>query len=70
MEREHRPKRPDPEARTAFPGTRAFVVQFGRRTSVRAEGMAGRIEHVTSGRIWHFGSLTELAGWVADAKSP
>jgi hypothetical protein len=32
--------------------------------------MAGRIEHVTSGRIWHFGSLTELAGWVADAKSP
>ena len=44
----------------AFTPAQAFVVQFGRDTAVDAGRMAGRVEHVVSGKAARFQSLDEL----------
>ncbi len=43
----------------------AFVVQFHPDTSVEDGRMAGRIEHVVSGRARHFHSLETLLAFIA-----
>jgi len=51
---------PGDETRSALPVEWAFVVHL-RPGAVPEEGlMAGRVEHVASGRSEHFGSLPEL----------
>jgi hypothetical protein len=51
---------PADETQSALPVTWAFVVHL-RPTSRPEEGqVAGRVEHVASGRSERFGSLTEL----------
>jgi hypothetical protein len=52
------------EQRPAFPPAWAFVVQFGRDTAVDTERMAGRVEHVVSGKAARFQSLDELVTFM------
>ena len=55
---------PADETRRAQPAERAFVVQL-RPGALPEEGrMAGRVEHVASGRSEHFGSLPELLAFL------
>jgi hypothetical protein len=49
----------------AYPTTRAFVVQLADPTPLGTD-LAGRVEHVSSGRAGHFASLAELARFLAD----
>lgn len=42
----------------------AFVVQFRQATALEAGTISGRVEHVVSGRVAHFGSLDELMTFV------
>lgn len=42
----------------------AFVVQFRTDTDVAAGRMAGRVEHVVSGRSGHFSSLASLVAFI------
>ena len=43
----------------------AFVVQFRAETAVERWHVAGRVEHVVSGRAAHFHSLEELFTFMA-----
>lgn len=55
---------PADETRSALPVQRAFVVHL-RRGALPEEGrVAGRVEHVVSGRSEHFGSLPELLAFL------
>jgi hypothetical protein len=55
----------DPETpATALPAARAFVLQIARRAAIDGGSLAGRIEHVTSGRACHFASTEELLRFV------
>ena len=55
---------PSDETRSALPVGRAFVVHL-RSSALPEEGrMAGRVEHVTSGRSEHFESLSELLAFL------
>lgn len=42
----------------------AFVVHFRPWTLVEGDAVAGRVEHVASGRSGHFQSLSELVAFV------
>ena len=55
---------PADETRSALPAEWAFVVQL-RPGALPEEGrMAGRVEHVASGRSEHFESLPELLAFL------
>jgi hypothetical protein len=55
---------PADETRSALPVTWAFVVHL-RPGALPEEGrIAGRVEHVASGRSEHFGSLPELLAFL------
>jgi hypothetical protein len=44
----------------SLPSNRAFVVQFYAKADGARGGVAGRVEHLDSGRADHFHSFTEL----------
>ena len=46
---------------------KAFVVQLRENTDVERGHWAGRVEHVTSGRVAHFQSLDELLAFLTQA---
>lgn len=48
----------------ALPPHRAFVIQFRAETDAPAGRLAGRVEHVASGRAAHFRSLDELLAFL------
>jgi len=48
-----------------LPPDRAFVLQLDSRTRPPRR-MAGRAEHITSGRVEHFGSLAELVAFLTN----
>jgi hypothetical protein len=52
------------EQKPAFAPAQAFVVQFGRETSLDPGRMAGRVEHVVSGKVARFQSLDELVAFM------
>ena len=55
---------PTDETRSALPVKWAFVVHL-RPEALPEEGrIAGRVEHVASGRSEHFGSLPELLAFL------
>lgn len=55
---------PGDETRSALPVAWAFVVHL-RPGALPEEGqIAGRVEHVASGRSAHFDSLPELLGFL------
>ena len=54
------------EQSPAFAPTQAFVVQFGRETAVDLGRMAGRVEHVVSGKGARFQSLDELVAFMME----
>lgn len=43
---------------------RAFVVHFHAATAQDGSPTAGRIEHITSGTVAHFGAWSELIAFV------
>jgi len=47
-----------------LPPERAFVVQFYADTMLDTAHMAGRVEHVISGQVGHFHSLTTLLSFI------
>jgi hypothetical protein len=50
---------------TWLPPERAFVVQFYADTELDTSHMAGRVEHVVSGQVGHFHSLTTLLSFIS-----
>jgi hypothetical protein len=50
----------------SLPRDRAFVVQFGGESDVASGPLAGRAEHIASGKSRRFGSLTELLTFIAN----
>jgi hypothetical protein len=49
-----------------FAPAQAFVVQFGRETGADTGYMAGRVEHVVSGKVSRFQSLDELVAFMTE----
>jgi hypothetical protein len=48
-----------------FPVQRAFVVQVHATAAVAHGQLAGRVEHVLSGRAAHFQTMDELLAFIA-----
>jgi len=53
----------NPSGTPAYPAARAFVVQLADPAPAGTD-LAGRVEHVVSGRSGHFGSTAELVRFV------
>jgi len=47
-----------------YPVQHAFVVQFEANTTLDAEGLAGRVEHVVSGQMTQFQSMQALFAFI------
>jgi hypothetical protein len=58
-------KRTSERPAATLPAHRAFVVQF-RTTGGWRRRFAGRVEHLSSGRFLHFGSLRALVLFFAE----
>ena len=54
------------EQSPSFALAQAFVVQFGRETALDTGRMAGRVEHVVSGKVARFQSLDELVAFMTE----
>ena len=54
------------EQSPTYAPTQAFVVQFGRETALDTGRMAGRVEHVVSGKAARFQSLDELLAFMRE----
>ena len=54
------------EQSPAFAPAQAFVVQFGRETALDTGRMAGRVEHVVSGKAARFQSVDELMAFMTE----
>ena len=54
------------EQSPSFAPAQAFVVQFGRETALDTGRMAGRVEHVVSGKAARFQSLDELVAFMTE----
>ena len=54
------------EQHPAFAPAQAFVVQFGRETALDTGRIAGRVEHVVSGKAARFQSLDELVAFMSE----
>jgi len=52
-----------------LPSDRAFVVHLDAR-ALPPQFTVGRVEHVASGRVGHFGSLDELIAFLAGVLGP
>lgn len=55
----------DHERNTRLPSSRAFVLQFRADTQFETQNVAGRIEHVASGRAMHFQSTEEFLAFIS-----
>lgn len=53
----------NPSGAPVYPAARAFVVQLTDPIPAGTD-LAGRVEHVVSGRAGHFGSAVELVRFV------
>jgi hypothetical protein len=49
---------------SGLPYARAFLVQFGAETDAGLGKVAGRIEHMQTGRRSRFTSTDELLAWI------
>jgi hypothetical protein len=47
-----------------FAPAQAFVVLFGRETAIDAGYIAGRVEHVVSGKAARFQSMNDLTAFM------
>jgi hypothetical protein len=56
----------DLEHKPSYAPEQAFVVQFGRETNVDTQCLAGRVEHVVSGKVARFLSLDELVTFMTE----
>ena len=56
----------DLEQNPPYAPAQAFVVQFGRETVVDTGRLAGRVEHVVSGKVSRFQSLDELVAFMTE----
>jgi hypothetical protein len=56
----------DLEQKPPYTPEQAFVVQFGRETVVDTGRLAGRVEHVVSGKVARFQSLDELVAFMTE----
>jgi hypothetical protein len=56
----------DLEQKPPYTPEQAFVVQFGRETVVDTGRLAGRVEHVVSGKVAWFQSLDELVAFMTE----
>ena len=54
------------EQNPQFAPAQAFVVQFRRETVVDTGHIAGRVEHVVSGKVARFQSLDELMAFMIE----
>jgi hypothetical protein len=54
------------EQNPLFAPAQAFVVQFRRETVVDTGRIAGRVEHVVSGKVARFQSLDELMAFMTE----
>jgi hypothetical protein len=54
------------EQSPTYAPAQAFVVQFGRETALDTGRMAGRVEHVVSGKAARFQSLDELLAFMRE----
>ena len=54
------------EQSPSFAPAQAFVVQFGRGTHLDTGRLAGRVEHVVSGKGARFQSLDELVAFMTE----
>jgi hypothetical protein len=54
------------EQSPTYAPAQAFVVQFGRETALDTGRMAGRVEHVVSGKATRFQSLDELLAFMRE----
>jgi len=54
------------EQSPSFAPAQAFVVQFGRETALDTGRIAGRVEHVVSGKAARFQSLDELVAFMTE----
>ncbi len=52
------------EPERPFPAGRAFVLQLHADADVTTGAVAGRVEHVASGRVAHFDSVVELMRFI------
>ncbi len=57
----------DEEQSRLLPASRAFVLQIGADSRVENGLLAGRVEHIVSGRATHFESVDELLTFIAGA---
>lgn len=57
------PRTPGAEPRP-HPARRAFVVQLEEGCGAEGQAFAGRVDHLASGRRFHFASAAELLGIV------
>jgi hypothetical protein len=56
---------PSAEDTRLFPVRQAFVVQVSVEADVAQGHWVGRVEHVVSGEAWHFQTLDDLLGFMA-----
>ena len=54
------------EQSPTYAPAQAFVVQFGRETALDTGRMAGRVEHVVSGKAARFQSVDELMAFMTE----
>ena len=57
---------PGDAGRGALPAERAFVLHLRGDAGGAEEPLAGRVEHITSGRTRHFDSLEELVAFLRE----
>lgn len=53
----------DPQSK--YPGTRSYVLKLHREAPARRESLAGRLEHMASGRHCEFASGEQLLALLA-----
>jgi hypothetical protein len=56
----------DLEQKPQYTPEQAFVIQFGRETVVDTGRLAGRVEHVVTGKVARFQSLDELVAFMTE----
>ena len=56
----------DLEQKPLYTPEQAFVVHFGRETVVDTGHLAGRVEHVVTGKVARFQSLDELVTFMTE----
>ncbi len=57
-----------PEKYSPLAPDRAFVVQLRQEVKVSPETLSGRVEHISSGRVALFASLSQLYAFIGEFK--